>query len=100
MEAEQLCQYLEDVIRRLGITLRYENLGHPGYATTGGLCSIKGKYHLIIEQSNETHQKIKHLINCLRVMDLEGIYIKPAVRELLKGACQKSLKKGIRVEHQ
>jgi hypothetical protein len=83
MEPEQLCQYLEDLIRQLGISLRYENLRQPGYSTQGGLCSIKGKHHLIIEKSNKTPEKIKQLVQCLRGMDLEGIYIKPAVRESL-----------------
>jgi hypothetical protein len=83
MEKERLCQHLEDIVRQLGISLRYESLHQSGYSAKGGLCSINGKRHLIIEKTKKTPEKIKQLIQCLKEMDLEGVYIKPAVRDLL-----------------
>jgi hypothetical protein len=83
MEAERLCQYLEDLLQSQGVTVRYEDLRSQDHVAMGAACRIKGDPYLFIDKSASAAEKIKLLAQELRSMDLEGIYIKPAIRELL-----------------
>jgi len=49
----------------------------------GGFCTIKGKPFCIIDWKASNHERIESLKSCIGKMDLENIYIKPAIRNLL-----------------
>ncbi len=83
MESEKTYQYLEDLAEKLGISIRYEDL-FGGLTARSGLCKIKGRYLYIMDTSKDLTKRIELLSRCLSQMNLEGIYIIPAIRELLE----------------
>jgi hypothetical protein len=86
MEPEKIYQHLEEIAERLGISIRYEDLSLSGFPTKSGLCTIKGKPVYMMDASHTVHRRIDLLAECLRSMDLEGIYVVPALRSLLSSA--------------
>lgn len=84
MESETIYEHLESIAERIGISIRCEDLSISGFPTKSGLCKIKGKTTYIMDASHTVHQKIALLAECLRQMDLEGVYVVPALRSLLK----------------
>ena len=51
---------------------------------TGGLCRVQGHYILILNSKSNVQDKIQVMIKALRYFNLDDIYIKPAVRQLLE----------------
>jgi len=49
----------------------------------GGLCLLKGEYVLIINSKATTRDRIKALATALKHFDLDQIYLRPVLRELL-----------------
>jgi hypothetical protein len=83
VEPEKAYQCLEEIAEKLGISIRYEDLSSPEFTARSGLCRIKGRYFYIIDTSKGLAQRVEALSECLSQMDLEGIYIVPALRTLL-----------------
>lgn len=77
-------ELLEEVACRLGIELRYENLGQSGIRCEGGFCRVGGKPIILINRKDSQGRKIRILIRSLRKLDLEGIFVPPAVRRLIE----------------
>ena len=74
---EQLLVLLEDH----HVQIRKEAMGGNG----GGLCCLRGKNVLIIDQESSS---LETAISCAKavesiISDMEGIYLKPAVREFI-----------------
>ena len=67
----------------MGITVRYDDLKTPDHASKGGVCRIKGQQFLFIDKEAGSAEKLRLLTESLKGMDLEGIYIKPAIRAIL-----------------
>jgi hypothetical protein len=49
----------------------------------GGLCLLRGEYVLIIDSKATAKEKIKTLAMAIKHFDLDQIYIRPILRELL-----------------
>ena len=49
----------------------------------GGLCKLRGEKLLIIDSKAPVRDKIRTLAEAVMHFDLDEIYIKPALRELL-----------------
>jgi len=84
MEPEKTYQYLEDLAEQLGISIRYDDFSDPEVPATSGLCKVKGSYLYIMDTSKDVAERIRLLSQCLSQIDLEGIYVVPAIRELLE----------------
>jgi hypothetical protein len=84
LDLEKTYQCLEELAEKLGISLRYEDLSSSEVAPSGGLCRIKGRYFFIMDTSKDLTQRIGALSQCLARMNLDGIYVMPAVRALLE----------------
>ena len=74
---------LEELVLRLGITMRYEALTIEGSMHTGGFCRIKGQDFVIIHKNATTREKMHILIEAVKRYDLSQIYILPSLREIL-----------------
>lgn len=83
MDPENIYQHLEELAEKAGISIRYEALTGSEYGVRSGLCTIKGKRIYIMDISQDLPERIAALSKCLSGMDLEGIFVVPAVRELL-----------------
>jgi len=83
MEPEKTYQYLENLAEQLGISIRYDDLSYSELPATSGLCKVRGRYFYIMDRSKSLSDKIKLLSQCLSQIDLDGVYVLPAIRKLL-----------------
>jgi hypothetical protein len=86
MNEPSLLQHLEEIAHRLGVDLRYENLGHPGIRSEGGFCRVSGKPMILINRRDPCSRKILILARSLRKLNLEGIFVPPAVRKIIENS--------------
>ena len=56
---------LEDTASKRGIQVHYDRLEAAGLKLKGGICSIKGDYHIFVDKRKSTADKIDFLENHL-----------------------------------
>jgi hypothetical protein len=78
-----LLDQLEELADRLGIDIRYGNIGAEESRRMGGLCRVQGKYLLIMHSRLTTKEKIGVIIKTLKGFEIGDVYVKPVIRELL-----------------
>ena len=85
MDQDAIIDQLEELAERFGIQIRYEPIKQDEdlVRVVGGLCLLRGEYVLIIDSKVAIRDKIRTFAEALRHFDLDQIYIKPALRELL-----------------
>jgi len=85
MDEHAIIDQLEELAERFGIKIRYEPIKQDEdlVKVVGGLCLLRGEYVLIIDSKAAAIDKIRTFAEALRHFDLEQIYIKPVLRELL-----------------
>lgn len=85
MNENTLIDYLEELAERFGVEIRYEVIRQDEDTTNvvGGLCLLKGEYVLIINSKATAKDKINTLAIAIKHFDLDQIYIRPVLRELL-----------------
>ena len=88
MDEHAIIDQLEELAEGFGIQIRYEPIKQDEdlVKIVGGLCLLRGEYVLIIDIKAAVMDKIKTFAEALRHFDLDQIYIKPALRELLDKA--------------
>ena len=84
MNPEQLYEELENLAGHLGVSIRQETLSDLEPVARSGLCKVKGRYYYIMDSSTTLDEKIRLLTECLSQMDLEGVYLLPAIRNVLE----------------
>jgi hypothetical protein len=75
---------LEALAHTLGIQIRYECLEGEAAFSPGGLCRIRNKTVIILNERAATEEKIRTLARVLRRFDLSRIYLRPALRDFLE----------------
>ena len=85
MDENIMPDLLEELLEGFGVRIRYETIKQDQNLTyvTGGLCVLKGEYVLIVNSSASTREKVMTLATGLKHFDLDKVYIRPVVRELL-----------------
>jgi hypothetical protein len=83
MDDHAALSQLEALADKLGIPLRYD-IVRDDLTGPGGLCRIEGEYVLIIDAKATVREKVQILIEAIRRFDLQDIYVRPALRELLE----------------
>ena len=78
MKEDEILAGLEKLVESLSIQLRYEK-GDFG----GGYCVLKEKRMLIVNSALTTAQRIKVLAGELAAMNLDDIFVLPALREVI-----------------
>jgi len=86
MQPYQVYEHLEILARQLGISIRSENLRDSDAPARSGLCKLKGRQVYIMDSSSSLSERIRLLSVCLSQMDLDGVFILPAIRKVLEGA--------------
>lgn len=76
---QNILQGLETLIENLSIDLRYEKGDFDG-----GLCRLPDKNILIINTKLSIENKIRLIATELRLMELNHIYIRPALRKIIE----------------
>ena len=76
---------LEELAKKFGVQIRHEDIKQDQDLTfvVGGLCLLKGEYVLIINPKASVKDKIRTLAVALKHFDLDQIYIRPVIREIL-----------------
>ena len=78
MKTENILQAFENLVNNLSIDLRYEKGDF-----NGGLCRMPDRDILIVNSQLPMEQKIKLIASELNSLDLNHIYIRPALREII-----------------
>ena len=76
--------YLEELAHNLGVEIRYESMEGDSSFSSGGLCRIRDKQIIIVNQRAVTADKVRTLVKALRCFDLTQIYLRPVLRDLLE----------------
>lgn len=76
---EEMLEGIESLARSLAFEIRYEKGSFHG-----GLCRVENQQTFIINKDLSTLDKIKVFARELAGMDLEDIYILPAIRERIE----------------
>ena len=84
MDNAGLLEHLEALAHTLGIPIRYERMEGETTFPSGGLCRIKGKHVIIVNESAATGEKVRTIADALRRFDLSEVYLKPALRDFLE----------------
>ena len=83
MTDEQILQELEAILEALGIRVRHETLeGFPG-----GMCMVNGRCCMFLDDRTQPADLARLCAGAvIRRMDLDTMYLKPAVRRYLEQA--------------
>jgi N-dimethylarginine dimethylaminohydrolase len=85
MDENIIIEQLEELIKSFGIQIRCEAVKQDEdlVNVVGGLCLLRGEYVLIINSKATTMDRIKTLAMVLKHFNLDQIYLRPVLRELL-----------------
>ena len=85
MDENTIIEQLEELIKSFGVQIRREPIKQDEdlVKVVGGLCLLRGEYILIINSKATTMERIKTLATALKHFDLDPIYLRPVLRELL-----------------
>jgi len=86
MQEDILLQQLESLLQDLSINLRYEKGDFQG-----GLCRVNGQKIFIINKKLPDERKIEIVAQELSRLDLDNVFIVPAVRKLIDEAMEESV---------
>ena len=70
---------LEELLDKLGVELKYEKGGFKG-----GLCRVEDKEYFYLNKILSFEQKVSIITSQLKKMELEDVYLKPKIREMLE----------------
>jgi len=84
MDDHTALSQLEGLAYKLGIQIRYEKIVEEELTSAGGLCRLKGECFIIVNSKATTKDKIRALAKALKHFDLNDVYIRPALRDLLE----------------
>ncbi|RJX31289.1 MAG: hypothetical protein C4525_12045 [Desulfarculus sp.] len=95
MDDKRLWFLLSELAARLDIEVRVEPLAaEDEYAVRGGLCWLRGRPVIFVERRQEPSQRCRQLGLALQGLALEGVYLRPAVREYLDGLASETARPG------
>jgi hypothetical protein len=78
-----LLNQLEELAGKLGIEIRYGNIGGDESRRTGGLCRFNGKHVLIMHSRPTGKEKIGVIAKTLKGFETGDVYVISVIRELL-----------------
>lgn len=83
METGILYEQMLETLAKTGIEVELRDLADDDITIKSGLCEIGGRKTLIIDERLDTRARLAVAADALRTVDLEGVYVPPAVREFL-----------------
>lgn len=81
MKLPAMIEELEEVVTRLGMTVVLDKGSFKG-----GDCILDGEGMVVLNKATPLEQRARHLTDALSKHDLQGIYLKPAVRAFLENS--------------
>lgn len=89
MDDTAILGHLEELAQKLGVQIRYECLADNAAFSRGGLCRVRGKHLIIINENTSVREKVQTMARALSRFDLRQIYLRPVLRALLEKAAEK-----------
>ncbi len=85
MDEITIIDQLEELIKSFGVQIRHEAIKQDEDLVKGigGLCLLRGEYVLITNSKATAMDRIRTLATALKHFDLDQIYLRPVLRELL-----------------
>ena len=84
MNEQQILEELLGLLEANSVTIRNEPLGGSG----GGLCTVKGQRIFFMDTQASSAEIAAHCVEAVyRLVDIEGVYIKPEVRRFIENHC-------------
>ena len=78
MKEDEVLSGLETVMTSLGVQVRYEKGDF-----SSGLCKVKDRHLLILNNAMTASQKIRILAGELSQMELDNVFMVPALRQVI-----------------
>jgi hypothetical protein len=86
MDEKLLLQELEEIVEKLSIAIRYDDLMGMDFKVKGGLCSLRGQNVIIMDRRMPQRERIDLLVRVLSQFDLSPIFMKPYIRLIIERA--------------
>ena len=85
MEEPQIVDLLEELAESFGLQISYETirLDEELGNRPGGVCLLRGQRLIIINPNASMREKIRILSEAVKHFDLDQIYMRPVLRQLL-----------------
>ncbi|MGD2030428.1 MAG: hypothetical protein PVG86_10895 [Desulfobacterales bacterium] len=83
MKPDQLYQDLKELAEKLDVTVSEQNLRSTGVKVKSGICKVKGKSIVIMDNRLSFNDKNEILAECLSKLPHENIFMVPALRDFL-----------------
>jgi hypothetical protein len=84
MKHEQIYRELVELLEKFDVTVSEQNFKATATKTSGGFCIVKKEKFFILDKHLKINRKIDLLIDYLRTLPHEDLYVVPVVRALLK----------------
>ena len=84
MKQEQIYQELVELLEKFQVTVSEQNFKATHTKTKGGFCIVKNDKFFILDKDLKINAKIELLVDYVRTLPHEDMYVVPVVRELLK----------------
>ena len=88
MDDSLLVNHLEELARKLSVTVRFEPLENEEVSATGGLCRVENRHLILIDNRTSAREQASVLAKALQHFDVSRIYLRPGVRAFLDRARQ------------
>ena len=73
-------KFLYDALRRLGVQIRREQIDHG----SGGFCRLDDDPIIVYPPDMSLRKRIDLFVYALRRLDTSGIYLPPAIRDMIE----------------
>ncbi|MFZ5563312.1 MAG: hypothetical protein ACOZBW_04615 [Thermodesulfobacteriota bacterium] len=83
MRPDHLYNELKSIAEKMGVIVKEHNLRNVGIHVSSGLCRVKDQDIFVMDKRLPIREKTENLAECLGQMNLDNIYIVPAIREML-----------------
>ena len=84
MKQEQVYQELVELLEKFDVTVSEHNFKATHTKTRGGFCIVKNEKVFILNKHIKLRRKIDLLVDYIRTLPHEDMYVVPVVRDLLK----------------
>jgi hypothetical protein len=84
MTREELLLHLEELADRLAIKVQSESRKNEDPSAFGGYCRIHDQHMIILHSKASVGRKIEIFTDALKRFEINDIYVRPDLRELLK----------------
>ncbi len=76
-------QALEEACGKLGVEIRYADFTADELRPASGRCRLDGRELILVDRALNPAERLRALGSAMKGLDLEEIFLPPAVRELL-----------------